>query len=73
MNTDTNTLESSGRINAGAYVITYVAYVDEGCFISLYDANKDDEWSKNYGTIKETLETVILLLTSETMREEFCK
>lgn len=68
----TNTLESTGRINAGAYVITFVA-TNDTCFISLYNANIDDETTRDYGTIKETLETVTLLLTSATMREEFMK
>lgn len=71
MNT-TNTLDSTGRINAGAYTITFVATA-EYCWIVLYNANTDSHAEREYTTVKETLETVTLLLTSQTMREEFLK
>lgn len=71
MNT-ANTLESTGQINAGAYTITFVATIAT-CWVTLYNAELDDCWTREYGTIGETLETITLLLTSNTMREEFAK
>ena len=71
MNT-ANTLESTGRIDAGAYTVTFSAIADN-CWVTLYNAELDDCWTREYGTIGETLETITLLLTSNTMREEFAK
>lgn len=68
----TNTLDSTGRINAAGYIITFVASIND-CWISLYEAERDYCWTREYSTAGETLETVTLLLTSNTMREEFCK
>ena len=71
MNT-TNTLESVGCISAGSYCIRFAATNDDR-YIFMEDQLNEQDATKEYGTIKEVLEAVTLLLTSQTMREEFFK
>ena len=70
---NTNTYPTTGSLNFGAYHITFGAdVVDNGeNWVTLYDANRDDESTRLYATIKDVLETVTLLATSRTAREEY--
>lgn len=69
---DTNTTFANGTISVDSWTITFStglsAYWNS---IVLYNCNEDDEVERNYATIKEVIETVALLLASETAREEF--
>lgn len=61
---------TTGTVNFGAFRVTFVAS-EEGNWVTLYDANIDDESTREYATMNEVLETVTLLVTSATAREEF--
>ncbi len=72
MDTMTNTLEATGHIICGAYRLMFCTG-ELGNWIELYNANTDESYSKEYTLAVEVLNTLNLLLTSETMREEFYK
>jgi len=54
----------------GHYELDFVISVDENS-ISLYDTREDEIFIKEYKTGVEVMETITLLMTSETMRNEF--
>lgn len=54
----------------GHYELDFVISVDENS-ISLYDTRDDEIFIKEYKTGVEVMETITLLMTSETMRNEF--
>ena len=54
----------------GAYELDFVISLDENS-ISLYDTRDDEIFIKEYKTGVEVMETITLLMTSETMRNEF--
>ncbi len=66
----TSTLCGTGTLNFGPFVVTYVL---DGAlsWVSLYDANRDDETTKEFETEEDTLNCVTMLFMSQTTREEF--
>ena len=54
----------------GSYELDFVISVDENS-ISLYDTRDDEIFIKEYKTGVEVMETIALLMTSETMRNKF--
>lgn len=63
-------LETVGHMLMGHYELDFVISVDENS-ISLYDTRDDEIFIKEYKTGVEAMETITLLMTSETMRNEF--
>ena len=63
-------LETVGHLLMGSYELDFVISVDENS-ISLYDTRDDEIFIKEYKTGMEVMETITLLMTSETMRNEF--
>jgi hypothetical protein len=72
MNTATD-LTSTGTINfGGAYMLTFCTGGSNN-WIDLYDANRDDTATRMYFCAEELLNSIPLLMASETMREEMFK
>ena len=70
MNKTLTHLETVGHLLMGHYELDFVISVDENS-ISLYDTRDDEIFIKEYKTGVEVMETITLLMTSETMRNEF--
>lgn len=70
MNKTLTHLETVGHLLMGHYELDFVISVDENS-ISLYDTREDEIFIKEYKTGVEVMETITLLMTSETMRNEF--
>ena len=70
MNKTTTHLETVGHLLMGSYELDFVISLDENS-ISLYDTRDDEIFIKEYKTGVEVMETITLLMTSTTMREEF--
>lgn len=70
MNKTPTHLETVGHLLMGSYELDFVISVDENS-ISLYDTRDDEIFIKEYKTGVEVMETITLLMTSETMRNEF--
>lgn len=70
MNKTLTHLETVGHLLMGSYELDFVISVDENS-ISLYDTRDDEIFIKEYKTGVEVMETITLLMTSETMRNEF--
>ena len=65
-----NTTPTTGTVNFGTFVITF-ATGEDGNWVTMYNAELDDEVTREYTEQRDTLETVTLLITSQTAREEF--
>ena len=63
-------LETVGHLLMGHYELDFVISIDENS-ISLYDTREDEIFIKEYKNGAEVMETVALLMASETMRNEF--
>lgn len=70
MNKTHNPLETVGHLLMGSYELDFVISLDENS-ISLYDTRDDEIFIKEYKSGEEVRETITLLMTSETMRNEF--
>ena len=70
MNKTQNHLETVGQLLMGSYELDFVISLDENS-ISLYDTRNDEIFIKEYKSGAEVRETITLLMTSETMRNEF--
>lgn len=70
MNKTLTHLETVGHLLMGAYELVFVISNNENS-ISLYDTRDDEIFIKEYNTGVEVMETITLLMTSETMRKEF--
>ena len=70
MNKTPTHLETVGHLLMGSYELDFVISLDENS-ISLYDTRDDEIFIKEYKTGVEVMETITLLMTSETMRNEF--
>ncbi len=70
MNKTPTHLETVGHLLIGSYELDFVISLDENS-ISLYDTRDDEIFIKEYKMGVEVMETIILLVTSETMRNEF--
>ena len=70
MNKTPTHLETVGHLLMGSYELDFVISLDENS-ISLYDTCDDEIFIKEYKTGVEVMETITLLMTSETMRNEF--
>ena len=70
MNKTPNHLETVGHMLMGPYELDFVISLDENS-ISLYDTRNDEIFIKDYKSGAEVRETITLLMTSETMRNEF--
>ncbi len=70
MNKTPTHLETVGHLFIGSYELDFVISLDENS-ISLYDTRDDEIFIKEYKMGVEVMETIILLVTSETMRNEF--
>ena len=70
MNKTLNHLETVGHLLMGYYELDFVISIDENS-ISLYDTRDDEIFIKEYENGVEVMETITLLMTSETMRNEF--
>jgi hypothetical protein len=72
MNTAHNPF-STGTINfGGVYMLTFCTG-DGNNWIDLYDANRDDTATRMYSYAEDLLQSIPLLMASETMREEMFK
>lgn len=63
-------LETVGHLLMGHYELDFVISIDENS-ISMYDTRNDEIFIKEYKNGAEVMETVTLLMASETMRNEF--
>lgn len=70
MNKTHNHLETVGHLLMGSYELDFIISLDENS-ISLYDTRNDKIFIKDYKSGAEVRETITLLMTSETMRNEF--
>lgn len=70
MNKTHNHLETVGHLLMGSYELDFIISLDENS-ISLYDTRNDEIFIKDYKSGAEVRETITLLMTSETMRNEF--
>ena len=70
MNETHTHLETVGHLLMGHYELDFVISIDENS-ISLYDTREDEIFIKEYKNGAEVMETVALLMASETMRNEF--
>ena len=62
-----------GKFETARFLVSFAGYGDADTFsICIYDKDIDDQVTKDY-TKREGMDTVALLMESETMREEFFK
>ena len=70
MNNTHNHLEVVGHMLMGPYELDFIISLDENS-ISLYDTRNNEIFIKDYKSGAEVREPITLLMTSETMRNEF--